>query len=717
MPDILRYNDIQQRAIHNAYDKQEQLLDQIIRYRVRCLELDLHAWGDGSGGYTAICPSQPEWFIYHSVGLPVGRNVLTLGDALRLLRAFHDANPKHEVFTLHLELKARHVSADSTFLCYTPDDLDWKIMDGLDRSNLFTPADLLAANPGAGSLFHAAGNMDMGGASPAAKWPSLEELRGKFIVVIHGHNYLPGIFRPEIDDYANAANANARIGFIMREDLWNDNDLILANKHIIFHGEVSGSSAKQLRIDYPGLILRGSHSNDEQSFRDRQSEGCQIILTDCVDFHRFPFVRTHNDRLFPFGRALFDGPSAWADPSVAERSEGGTLYVLATYSEDLWGTEDRFSFAYSPDLAPAFDTWTAVVANTSNDSVDDWGKGALMARASLSPSAPYFAVGRTADSHGLFIQYRSPGCGDPPNSVPCGTAQDRLGNRDNIGDSNIQFIRLDVERRSDGSSLCRGYGSIDGSNWYQIGSDVTLAIDLPYRGMAASSLRSRNPDGTPEGFFFQSLRRNNRSLAGHKFVIVSVNDGTSEVITELTEYSASLDDTGLWLFTSTGNQFQLSNPWRSGVGNWNWQRSKIVAGDFDGDGKDELAVLYDYSLLGNPDDTGLWLFTSTGDQFQLSNPWRSGVGNWNWGRAQIVAGDFDGDGKDELAALYDYSLPGNPDDTGLWLFTSTGNQFQLDSPWRSGVGNWNWQRSKIVTGNFDGDGKDELAALYDYSSA
>ena len=273
MSDTLHYNEIQQRSIHNAYDKQEQLLDQIIRHRVRNLELDLHAWGDGYGGYQAICPSQPEWFIYHHIGQP-GRTIFTLGDALRLLKAFHDANPKHEVITLHLELKARGISADSTFHCYTPDDLDRKIASGLGSSNLFTPADLLAANPGTTTLFHAVGNTDTPGATPAGRWPTIEALRGKFIIVVHGHNWTVGVdFPDEIDDYANAANANERVGFIMREDLWHNSDeVILANKHVVFHGEAFGDRAVHIRHRFPGLILRGSQVDDEQSF-PRASEG------------------------------------------------------------------------------------------------------------------------------------------------------------------------------------------------------------------------------------------------------------------------------------------------------------------------------------------------------------------------------------------------------------------------------------------------------------
>jgi Phosphoinositide phospholipase C, Ca2+-dependent len=617
MPDTLHYNEIQQRAIHNAYDKHEQLLDQIIRHRVRSLELDLHARGNGQGGHWGR-PSQPEWFIYHTPG-EQGNNILTLGDALRLLKAFHEANSKHEVITLFLELKARGISSptleDGTFEYYTPDDLDRKIVNVLGKSNVFTPADLLAANPGVATLFHAAGNTDAPRATPARGWPTIEELRGKFVIIVHGHNSSTEASHPEIDDYANDANANQRVGFIMREDLWHISDeAILANKHIVFHGGVESNRVVQLRVRFPGLVLRGpadkgksGTDNDEEKFYARQTEGCQLILTDRVDTHLAPFARTYNERLFPFGRAGFAGQEAWTHPSVKDRAEIGTLHLLQSRSGDLDHTADSFSFAYSPHSAPGQDIWTAAVATTSNSSIHAWGKAVLMARASLSSSAPYFAVGRAADSHGLFIQYRSTGCGDPPNSSPCGTAQDRLGNRDNIGDENIQFIRLKVEKRLDGSSLCRGYGSIDGFNWHQIGSDVILLTDLPYRGIAASSNGSTNPDGTPEWFFFQDLRRNGRSLAEYGFVAVSVSDGTSQVITNLTDYSAKAGlpavsrnaDGRLELFVLGGNG-GIWHKWQT-TPNGGWAPEWISLGGVDirgtpavsqnADGRLELFVL------------------------------------------------------------------------------------------------------------------------------
>src|SRR4029453_16229830 len=105
----------------------------------------------------------------------MGLHPWSLCGALRLLPAFQLADPTHEIVTVHLELKT------PLTIGYNADDLDGKLITALGRSNIFTPADLLAANPGASSLLEAAGRSgtDSGG------WPSIDELRGKFIFTVH----------------------------------------------------------------------------------------------------------------------------------------------------------------------------------------------------------------------------------------------------------------------------------------------------------------------------------------------------------------------------------------------------------------------------------------------------------------------------------------------------------------------------------------------------
>ncbi|KOG20217.1 hypothetical protein ADK34_24050, partial [Streptomyces viridochromogenes] len=81
--------------------------------------------------------------------------------------------------------------------------------------------------------------------------------------------------------------------------------------------------------------------------------------------------------------------------------------------------------------------------------------------------------------------------------------------------------------------------------------------------------------------------------------------------------------TALWTLTSTGTDFtNPSKKWdnvSTSFGSWNWDRSKVTTGDFNGDGKADVGILYDN---GQTEDSrnvsALWTLTSTGTDF--TNP-------------------------------------------------------------------------------------------------
>jgi len=468
--------------------------------------------------------SLSDWFIYHTVA-EGGVSVCTLRDALRLFKAFHDSAPNHEVITVHLELKGQDTEGTSTFATYGPDMLDATLAGTIGRQNIFAPGDLLAANPGSATLFVAAGNAINPGDAASGGWPTIEALRGKFIFVVHGS---------EFQKYATESNAYSRIAFIMHNGLWDDDNFILGVQHIVFWAEVDRPSIlAHLRSRFPGLILRSKQADDSAGFGLLQA-GANLLLTDKVDFHVNPWIRTHNANLFPFGRVGQIGDASWTNNSVVNLKEDAAFYVLKTYSGDLDGNKDSFSYVYSSTPSPTpRDSWTALIATVSNGTTHAWGKGLLMARTSLDPSSPYFAVGRAADQHGLFIQWRSPGCG----SNPCGTAHEELGDPESIEVENVQFIRMDLEGVGNNSQLCRGFGSVDGKTWHQIFKDVVIDSKMPLRGMAASSLWTHHPNDSTEWFFFQDLRRNGTPLAGSQWAITGVSD--EPVATTLVDLSAS----------------------------------------------------------------------------------------------------------------------------------------------------------------------------------
>lgn len=176
-------------------------------------------------------------------------------------------------------------------------------------------------------------------------------------------------------------------------------------------------------------------------------------------------------------------------------------------------------------------------------------------------------------------------------------------------------------------------------------------------------------------------------------------------------YDYGKANTGLWIYYSGAPR--PVRKWLSGAGNWELSRSKVTAADLNRDGKDEVLVLYNYDNA----NVGLWSFgpTPAGTSSGIGNPytavkkWQSGPGNWDWFRSQVSYGDGNGDGKTDLVMLYNY---GNAN-TGLFIYEAGKPRLK----WLSGQNNWDWSRSKIMSGDLDNDGKDEVGVLYNYGNA
>jgi hypothetical protein len=131
-----------------------------------------------------------------------------------------------------------------------------------------------------------------------------------------------------------------------------------------------------------------------------------------------------------------------------------------------------------------------------------------------------------------------------------------------------------------------------------------------------------------------------------------------------------------------------------------WQ---VVSGDFDNDGKD------DYARLGG---TGSFIFYGgAGGSFtRVFQPYTDAPA-LDFGEAspwQSVAGDWNGDGRTDYARL---------GDQGAWVFFGNANR-TFTRAWR-GYGTLAFglpSTSTPITGDFDGDGKDEYARLGDHGA-
>lgn len=193
-------------------------------------------------------------------------------------------------------------------------------------------------------------------------------------------------------------------------------------------------------------------------------------------------------------------------------------------------------------------------------------------------------------------------------------------------------------------------------------------------------------------------------------------DGDGE--TDIAAFYNTDNNTGridLWLKRNGENAFDFYEkawdyPYWYPVANFT---NRVVAGDFDGDNKDEIAVFFDY---GNG-DTRIHVWNLQNNTFNESswNPgwWRSYSGyTASLINDMVVAGDFNGDGKDDIAAFYENGVQ-----SSLHVFISTGMNFNSpQTSWSSGTFPSTNFKGRVIAGDFDGNNKDEIAVLYQNNS-
>ena len=171
------------------------------------------------------------------------------------------------------------------------------------------------------------------------------------------------------------------------------------------------------------------------------------------------------------------------------------------------------------------------------------------------------------------------------------------------------------------------------------------------------------------------------------------------------------NNTAQWhVFLSTGTEFS-EEIWKTDAEYYvSCAGGKVVAGDFNGDGLDDTAVIYKYTVHA----TSVHVFLSKGNGFEAWQTWFSDNVSYPSDSLidRIAAGDFNGDGLDDIAAVYEYSKY----NMSIHVFLSTGSKFQNWQTWFKDTSGYqaNLVTGRVTAGDFNGDGLDDLAAMYEY---
>ncbi len=181
----LRLNQIQVVGTHNSYhvrppekmlraamairkdakewDYTRQPLAEQLGHGVRSFELDMHLASDG-------------WQVMHVPTFDAGTTVKTFGEALRAVKAWSDAHPRHVPISFLMELKEEGFALSKEYRRPAQPDverLDEEILEVFGRTRVLTPDDVRGSHDTLLAAIRAGG------------WPTLAQAAGKVFFILH----------------------------------------------------------------------------------------------------------------------------------------------------------------------------------------------------------------------------------------------------------------------------------------------------------------------------------------------------------------------------------------------------------------------------------------------------------------------------------------------------------------------------------------------------
>ncbi|MGW0120200.1 FG-GAP-like repeat-containing protein [Streptomyces sp. NPDC003327] len=163
-----------------------------------------------------------------------------------------------------------------------------------------------------------------------------------------------------------------------------------------------------------------------------------------------------------------------------------------------------------------------------------------------------------------------------------------------------------------------------------------------------------------------------------------------------------------WLGKGDGTFNAPFVSWQVPAGHWNFDAIRVLSGDFNGDGRDDIATWYAY---GDGSDK-LFTFVSNvrgGFNYPFASFYRAD--GWYAPNMKFTTGDYNIDGRDDIGVFYGY----DNGTTTLFTFTAKPNGAFNDPVTRWTSPEWgSFDATSLHSGDFDGDGRDDILTWYDY---
>jgi hypothetical protein len=146
---------------------------------------------------------------------------------------------------------------------------------------------------------------------------------------------------------------------------------------------------------------------------------------------------------------------------------------------------------------------------------------------------------------------------------------------------------------------------------------------------------------------------------------------------------------------------------------WDWNAIRLVSGDVNGDHRADLAMMYHFT------DGSIGLFTSLADTNGHLGAFTTGytvpaAAYWDWNAIRLAPGDFNGDGRADLAIMYHFT------DGSIGLFTSLADTNGHLAAFTVGytvpaAAYWDWNAIRLISGDVNGDHRADLAIMYHFT--